>query len=262
MERLLHHHVKLGDWGVWSLPSRTITVQYPLHFTESCPSGRRSTIGNRVGVKSVSGVQIPDSPPADSRGILFRCSRCRVSPHAEGWQSGRLRRSRKPFTRCPRVRGFESLLLRQIEPTPRKGRFLVVREEGSEPVRARSVWPACRWHAGSGARPGPRPGRCGARGAGPGHPSSSARLSRRPERGVFGCAVDLSLPVHTCLLTCWKSHMFISQVSVSRHRRSARLEVRYRRFEQLAGRSGFQMFISPVSSRETGVLHEPSKRLR
>ena len=32
-------------------------------FTESCPSGRRSTIGNRVGAKSVSRVQIPDSPP-------------------------------------------------------------------------------------------------------------------------------------------------------------------------------------------------------
>lgn len=41
-----------------------------MHFTESCPSGRRSTIGNRVGVKSVSGVQIPDSPPAPSHGLL------------------------------------------------------------------------------------------------------------------------------------------------------------------------------------------------
>lgn len=41
-----------------------------MHFTESCPSGRRSTIGNRVGVKSVSGVQIPDSPPVPSHGLL------------------------------------------------------------------------------------------------------------------------------------------------------------------------------------------------
>ena len=39
------------------------TVQFPVLTTESCPSGRRSTIGNRVGVKSVSRVQIPDSPP-------------------------------------------------------------------------------------------------------------------------------------------------------------------------------------------------------
>ena len=30
---------------------------------ESCPSGRRSTIGNRVGVTSASRVRIPRSPP-------------------------------------------------------------------------------------------------------------------------------------------------------------------------------------------------------
>ena len=45
-----------------------ITVKLPMQLTESCPSGRRSTIGNRVGVTSVSGVQIPDSPPASSHG--------------------------------------------------------------------------------------------------------------------------------------------------------------------------------------------------
>ena len=39
-------------------------------FTESCPSGRRSTIGNRVGAKSVSRVQIPDSPPELSAARL------------------------------------------------------------------------------------------------------------------------------------------------------------------------------------------------
>ena len=47
------------------------TVKLPMHFTESCPSGRRSTIGNRVGAKSVSRVQIPDSPPASSHGAPF-----------------------------------------------------------------------------------------------------------------------------------------------------------------------------------------------
>ena len=40
---------------------------------ESCPSGRRSTIGNRVGVKSVSRVQIPDSPPVNSKAGLRAC---------------------------------------------------------------------------------------------------------------------------------------------------------------------------------------------
>lgn len=35
---------------------------------ESWLSGRRHTIGNRVGVMSVSRVQIPDSPP-ESTGI-------------------------------------------------------------------------------------------------------------------------------------------------------------------------------------------------
>ena len=42
-------------------------------LTESCPSGRRSTIGNRVGVKSVSRVQIPDSPPVNSKAGLRAC---------------------------------------------------------------------------------------------------------------------------------------------------------------------------------------------
>ena len=46
-----------------SLHCRKDTVQFPVLNTESCPSGRRSTIGNRVGAKSVSRVQIPDSPP-------------------------------------------------------------------------------------------------------------------------------------------------------------------------------------------------------
>ena len=45
------------------LHCRKDTVQFPVLNTESCPSGRRSTIGNRVGAKSVSRVQIPDSPP-------------------------------------------------------------------------------------------------------------------------------------------------------------------------------------------------------
>lgn len=49
-----------------------------MHFTESCPSGRRSTIGNRVGVKSVSGVQIPDSPPAPSHSPLPRTGLCSI----------------------------------------------------------------------------------------------------------------------------------------------------------------------------------------
>ncbi len=43
-------------------PARSYGTIAPA-FTESCPSGRRSTIGNRVGAKSVSRVQIPDSPP-------------------------------------------------------------------------------------------------------------------------------------------------------------------------------------------------------
>jgi hypothetical protein len=37
-----------------------------LTHVESCPSGRRSTIGNRVYVNLVSRVQIPCSPPYDS----------------------------------------------------------------------------------------------------------------------------------------------------------------------------------------------------
>lgn len=54
------------------LHCRKDTVQFPVLNTESCPSGRRSTIGNRVGAKSVSRVQIPDSPPvAFSRRALF-----------------------------------------------------------------------------------------------------------------------------------------------------------------------------------------------
>ena len=41
-----------------------------MHSMESCPSGRRSTIGNRVGAESVSRVQIPDSPPANPHGAI------------------------------------------------------------------------------------------------------------------------------------------------------------------------------------------------
>ena len=41
-----------------------------MRFTESCPSGRRSTIGNRVYAESVSWVQIPDSPPELSAASL------------------------------------------------------------------------------------------------------------------------------------------------------------------------------------------------
>ena len=72
-------------------------------FTESCPSGRRSTIGNRVGAKSVSRVQIPDSPPELSAARI-QLDRVPFSHPTEEWQSGCMRRSRKPFTGTPRTR--------------------------------------------------------------------------------------------------------------------------------------------------------------
>ena len=43
-------------------------------------------MGNRVGVTSVSGVQIPDSPPDFTQGVSHDAP-CFL-PHAEGWQSG------------------------------------------------------------------------------------------------------------------------------------------------------------------------------
>lgn len=44
-----------------------------LNKMESWLSGRRRTIGNRVGVMSVSRVQIPDSPPVNSKAGLRAC---------------------------------------------------------------------------------------------------------------------------------------------------------------------------------------------
>ena len=38
---------------------------------ESCPSGLRSTIGNRVCAKSVPGVRIPISPPGKFKVVLM-----------------------------------------------------------------------------------------------------------------------------------------------------------------------------------------------
>ena len=38
-------------------------LPFAICYLERCPSGRRSTTGNRVGVNSVSWVQIPPSPP-------------------------------------------------------------------------------------------------------------------------------------------------------------------------------------------------------
>ena len=58
-------------------------------------SGLRSTIGNRVYAKSVSGVRIPISPPDYSGGTFYgnaffvgRHKYPADPPHAEGWQSG------------------------------------------------------------------------------------------------------------------------------------------------------------------------------
>ena len=53
-------------------------------------SGLRSTIGNRVYAKSVSGVRIPISPP-DYSGLfvsLLDTPRYAAIAPAEGWQSG------------------------------------------------------------------------------------------------------------------------------------------------------------------------------
>ena len=93
------------------LHCRKDTVQFPVLNTESCPSGRRSTIGNRVGAKSVSRVQIPDSPPVAylRRGPSSR----RLTPMRRG---GRVVECGGLENRLALVgsRGFESLLLRQF----------------------------------------------------------------------------------------------------------------------------------------------------
>ena len=61
-------------------------------------AGRRSTIGNRVYARSVSGVRIPISPPEFFARERVAHHIRGLGPHpTEGWQSGRLRRSRKPF---------------------------------------------------------------------------------------------------------------------------------------------------------------------
>ena len=69
------------------LHCRKDTVQFPVLNTESCPSGRRSTIGNRVGAKSVSRVQIPDSPPELSAARIHMGD-VPFSLLTEEWQSG------------------------------------------------------------------------------------------------------------------------------------------------------------------------------
>ena len=94
----------VGSLAVWLLLAGPFTVQYRVHFTESCPSGRRSTIGNRVGVKSVSGVQIPDSPPA--KPAVLPCSERSTAFHPMR-RGGRVDDCGGLENRLPGVPGYE-----------------------------------------------------------------------------------------------------------------------------------------------------------
>ncbi len=62
---------------------------------------------------SVPWVRIPLSPPIYARRILNQHGAGVTFRREERWQSGRLRRSRKPLIRVPLIRGFESHPLRQ-----------------------------------------------------------------------------------------------------------------------------------------------------
>ena len=73
-------------------------------FTESCPSGRRSTIGNRVGAKSVSRVQIPDSPPVNSKAGLSACFVFTPRGGVAEWLNAAVSKTVYPVTPGTRVR--------------------------------------------------------------------------------------------------------------------------------------------------------------
>ena len=53
----------LTDWGILRIINLFAVSENRIWRMESWLSGRRRTIGNRVGVMSVSRVQIPNSPP-------------------------------------------------------------------------------------------------------------------------------------------------------------------------------------------------------
>ena len=151
------------------------TVKLPMHFTESCPSGRRSTIGNRVGAKSVSRVQIPDSPPASSHGAPFDAPCFTPCGGVAEWLNAAVSKTVYPVFPGTRVR---------IPPPPpffpnkqiyahAQGTLLHPRRRDSNPQGAEPRGRAERPPA-QRARPGRRAGRSGRRAQPGGHPSSSA----------------------------------------------------------------------------------------
>ena len=129
------------------------TVQFPVLTTESCPSGRRSTIGNRVGVKSVSRVQIPDSPP-----VAYSAARLSGAPIHPTRRGGRVVECGGLENRLPGVPGYEgsnpsSSARWYTSPVPLGSRVFAVERRDCEPARARSgASGVSRWPRGAAAR--------------------------------------------------------------------------------------------------------------
>ena len=110
------------------------TVQFPVLTTESCPSGRRSTIGNRVGVKSVSRVQIPDSPP-----VAYSAARLSGAPIHPTRRGGRVVECGGLENRLSGNPGYEgsnpsSSARWYTSPVPLGSRVFCCRAQGFEPA--------------------------------------------------------------------------------------------------------------------------------
>ena len=111
--------------------------------TESCPSGRRSTIGNRVGVKSVSRVQIPDSPP-----VAYSAARLSGAPIHPTRRGGRVVECGGLENRLSGNPGYEgsnpsSSARWYTSPVPLGSRVFLLLSMGIPTRRARSG--AIRW---------------------------------------------------------------------------------------------------------------------
>ena len=84
--------------------SKTLHVREADAMRRDVRAGRRSTIGNRVGVKSVSRVQIPDSPPVNSKAGLRACFVFTPRGGVAEWLNAAVSKTVSPVLPVTRVR--------------------------------------------------------------------------------------------------------------------------------------------------------------